>query len=88
VRIGRELGLPPLELLVERGATPDLRALRLAAGLRAVDMARLVPTSRATYRKWEAGLPTRPPSPYKVEAMARLLGVPVEEVEAALRAAR
>lgn len=75
VRLAGALDLPPLALLSGDTETPDLRALRLAAGLTAREIARRAHVSKPTYERWEAGRWDRWPSKENLRSVARALSV-------------
>lgn len=88
VRMAQELGIRPRQLVSTAGSVPDLRALRLAAGLDAYEVANAVHLSLPTYRKWEQGRWGQLPPAATVTALAKTLRSSPAEVERAFRSAR
>ena len=88
VRLAKALDLPALQLLEIVDEVPDLRALRFAAGLSAVEVAARVHVSKTTYQHWESGRWERMPERRKLQALARALSVGVLETVAALERSR
>lgn len=82
VKLARILHIPALMLIHFEGEIPDLRALRLKAGLRVTELASRTNLSVPTYLRWEAGRWTRLPSPAIVEALARAVEEPGDVVAA------
>lgn len=87
-RIADVLNITSADLLVPVAGGPDLRRLRVLAGLSARQVAEETHVSVPTYARWESGQLDRMPSQVALEALARVLGVGVEDVRAALTAAR
>lgn len=83
VRLAKALDIPTLRLIHLDGDVPDLRALRLQAGLTVPELATSVNVAMPTYYAWEQGRWTRLPAPQSLEALARALGESVESVAAA-----
>ncbi len=83
VKLARALDIPTLRLVRFDGAVPDLRALRLQAGLTVPDVAAAIKVAVPTYYAWEQGRWTRLPASNAVEELARILGVSVDVVEGA-----
>ena len=81
-KLARTLGLPALQLIRFEGEGPDLRALRLQAGLTVSELAARTNLSVPTYLRWESGRWVRLPSPAVLEAIARALGESVDVVAA------
>lgn len=88
VRLAKALDLPALQLLEIVDEVPDLRALRFAAGLSAVEVAARVHVSKTTYQHWESGRWERMPERRNLQALARALSVGVRETVAALECSR
>lgn len=88
VRLAKALDIPAIRLVHLDGDVPDLRALRLQAGLTVADLVTSVNVAVPTYYAWEQGRWTRLPAPQSLEALARTLGEPVEVVIAAFREAQ
>ena len=88
VRLAKALEIPTLRLIHLDGDVPDLRALRLQAGLTVPELATFVNVAVPTYYAWEQGRWTRLPAPQSLEALARALGEPVEVVAAAFHEAQ
>lgn len=88
VKLARILHIPALRLIHFEGEIPDLRALRLKAGLTVPELAFRTNLSVPTYLRWEAGRWTRLPSPAIVEALARAVEEPVDVVAAGFREAQ
>ena len=80
VKLARILHIPALRLIHFEGEIPDLRALRLKAGLTAPELASRANLSVPTYLRWEAGGWARLPSPVIVEALARAVDEPADVV--------
>lgn len=70
------------------GEVPDLRALRLKAGLTVLELAAAVNVAVPTYYAWEQGRWTRLPAARQLESLARGLGDTVDVVAAAFQEAR
>ena len=88
VKMAEVLDVRPRELIRFESSVPDLRALRLAAGLDAYEVATAIHMSLPTYRKWEQGRWRRLPAKGAIDALARTFKVPPAEVTRALNAAR
>ena len=88
VRLAEVLHLHPRQLVRSAGEVPDMRALRLAAGLDAREVVAAIHTSLPTYRKWEQGRWRRLPDRSTIGALARTFKVSRAEVERALRTAQ
>ena len=85
VRLAKALDIPTLRLIHLDGDVPDLRALRLQAGLTVPELAASLSVAVPTYYAWEQGRWTRLPAPQSLEALAGALGESVEVVVAAFR---
>lgn len=83
VKLARALDIPTLRLVRLDGEIPDLRALRLQAGLTVPDLAAAVSVAVPTYYAWEQGRWTRLPASKTLEALARAFGESLEVVAAA-----
>lgn len=81
--LAQALGVAPLSLLVCDPDDPPLTALRLAAGLRLVDVVERTGIPYGTYRRLEAGLNRRGPGPATVETLATVFAVTAEAVQRA-----
>lgn len=88
VRLAEVLHLNPRQLVRSASEVPDLRALRLAAGLEAKEVVAAIHMSLPTYRKWEQGRWRRLPDRSTIDALARTFEVSRAEVERAFRAAQ
>lgn len=88
VRLAKALDIPTLRLIRLDGDVPDLRALRLQAGLTVPELATSVNVAVPTYYAWEQGRWTRLPSPGTIEALAAALEEPVEVVAGAFNEAQ
>jgi len=77
-----------LRLIRFEGEGPDLRALRLQAGLTVSELAARTNLSVPTYLRWESGRWARLPSPSVLEAIAEALDESVDVVAAGFRAAQ
>jgi transcriptional regulator with XRE-family HTH domain len=87
-RIAAILDVAPRDLLTPVVGDPDLRRLRVLAGLSARDVAERTHISIATYARWESGHIDRMPAMAALETLAEVLGVSPGEVASALTAAR
>ena len=85
VRLAKALDIPTLRLIHLDGDVPDLRALRLQAGLTVPELATSASVAVPTYYAWEQGRWTRLPGPQSLEALAGALGESVDVVVAAFR---
>lgn len=83
-RLARVLDAPVIELLDVDPERRDLKVLRYCAGLAVGDVAAAAHISVRSYERWESGSWMRPPSADSLRAMARVLGVPLDAVCAAL----
>lgn len=88
VRLAEALDLDPRQLVRPASQVPDLRALRLAAGLDAYEVVADIHMSLPTYRKWEQGRWRRLPDRTTIDGLARTFEVSRAEVERAFRAAQ
>ena len=88
VKLARALDIPTLRLIHMEGEVPDLRALRLKAGLTVPELAAAVNVAVPTYYAWEQGRWTRLPAATQLESLARGLGDTVDGVAAAFQEAR
>lgn len=82
-RLGEVLRVAINDLLTS-AEEPDLRRLRLSAGLSARTVAARAHMAAPTYIRWEAGGIERKPARADLTALARALGVSVDELAAAL----
>jgi len=77
LRLATTLKTTPFELLRTNPLGPDLRALRLAAGLSVSTMCGQIPDlTPPTYTRWESGRWTRVPDATRLQALGVVLGVP------------
>jgi len=83
-RIARVLSIGPSDLLTPLSGIPDLRRLRVLAGLSSRDLAARTHTSLATIQRWEAGRIERLPDRATLAPVAAALRVAVDDVELAL----
>lgn len=83
VNLARALDIPALRLVHLDGEVPDLRALRLQAGLTVPDLVTGANLSAPTYYSWEQGRWTRLPGPATLETLGRVLDEPAAVVVAA-----
>lgn len=88
VKLARALDIPTLRLIHMEGEVPDLRALRLKAGLTVPELAAAVNVAVPTYYAWEQGRWTRLPAATQIESLARGLADTVDVVAAAFQEAR
>lgn len=87
-RLAEVLGATVPDLLRCDDGDPDLRYLRLVAGLESADVADQLHVAVSTYRRWERGAWTRSPSDAVVAALAQAFRVPPGAVAAALTRTR
>ena len=88
VKLARALDIPTLRLIHMDGEVPDLRALRLKAGLTVPELAAAVNVAVPTYYAWEQGRWTRLPAATQLESLARGLADTVDVVAAGFHEAR
>lgn len=88
VKLARALDIPTLRLIHLEGEIPDLRALRLKAGLTVPELAARTNIAVKTYYSWEVGRWTRLPSPSTIEALGRVFDEPADVVAAAFNEAQ
>lgn len=88
VRLAEELDLQPRQLIRSASSVPDLRALRLGAGLEADEVVAAIHLSLPTYRKWEQGRWVRLPARSSLSTLARTFKVSLSEVDQAFHASR
>lgn len=88
VKLARALDIPALRLIHLDGEVPDLRALRLQAGLTVPELVARTNLSAPTYYSWEQGRWTRLPVPSTLEALGRVLDEPADVVAAAFNEAQ
>ena len=84
-RLAEVLKIPTGDFIHVEGAVPDLRALRLRAGLTATHLVERTNLSTKTYLRWESGAWTRLPGRDVIDALAGALGEPAEGVVDAFR---
>jgi transcriptional regulator with XRE-family HTH domain len=88
LRLAKALDIPAIRLVHLDGDLPDLRALRLQAGLTVADLVTSVNVAVPTYYAWEQGRWVRLPAPQSLEALARVLGESGEVVVSAFHEAQ
>ena len=88
VKLARALDIPAMRLIHVDGEVPDLRALRLQAGLTVPELAARTNLSAPTYSWWEQGRATRLPSAATLETLARAFEAPADVVAAAFNEAQ
>lgn len=88
VKLAKALDMPTVRLIRLDGDVPDLKALRLQAGLTVPAMAAAANVAVPTYYAWEQGRWTRRPARESLEPMARALGQSVDALVSALDEAR
>lgn len=88
VKLAGVLDIAPLRLIHIDGEVPDLRALRLQAGLTVPELAAAVNVAVPTYYAWEQGRWARLPAARQVEKFARPLSQSVDAVVAAFHEAQ
>jgi transcriptional regulator with XRE-family HTH domain len=86
--LARAVGVPVLELLRLDGEVPDLRALRLQAGLTLGELSVVSGIPVPTYARWEQGRCIGLPPDRSVRVLAEAFGEPAVVVEAAFTEAR
>ncbi len=79
----QELDIPTLRLIHIDGEMPDLRALRLQAGLTVPRLAAAVNVAVPTYYAWEQGRWARLPASKQLDKLALALEQPLDVVDAA-----
>jgi len=84
LKLARALDIPARRLIQLEGECPDLRALRLEAGLTVPELVAKTNLAAPTYYAWEQGRWTRLPGPASREAIGRAFGQPADVVAAAL----
>ena len=82
-RLADVLGVAVPELLRCDEDEVDLRYLRLVAGLESADVASQLHVALSTYRRWERGAWTRPPSDAVVASLAKAFKVTTDVVSGA-----
>jgi transcriptional regulator with XRE-family HTH domain len=87
-RLADVLEVPAQSLLIPLDTEPDLRRLRVLAGLSARQVAKRSHMSLPTYARWESGRTNLLPSQSALDALAATLGVRPADVAAALISAR
>lgn len=85
-RLAKVLDLDLEELLPARGA-PDLRRLRVEAGLTVIELAERGKISKGTIKRWEAGSGVRSVRA-PLDLLADALGVSVDQVRRAIERSR
>jgi transcriptional regulator with XRE-family HTH domain len=88
VKLARALGIATRRLIRLDGEVPDLRAVRLQAGLTVPDLADRANLTAQTYYSWEQGRWTRLPAAATLGALARVFEQPVDVVAAAFHEAQ
>lgn len=72
------------ELVPAGGVDSGLRALRTRTGLTAAELAEAAHVSISSVQRWESGEARRPLPRQTAQVVARVLGVSVEEIDAAI----
>ncbi|MGE9809544.1 MULTISPECIES: helix-turn-helix domain-containing protein [Actinomycetes] len=88
VRLAQTLEIPTMRLVRFDGDVADLRALRLGAGLSAVELAAAANLAAPTYYAWEQGRWARLPDRSVIDALGRGLNQPTDTVTAAFAEAQ
>lgn len=88
VKLARALDIPALRLIHLDGEVPDLRALRLQAGLTVPELVARTNLTAPTYYTWEQGRWTRLPGPATIETIGHAVGEPADVVAAAFNEAQ
>jgi transcriptional regulator with XRE-family HTH domain len=88
VKLARALDLPTLRLIHLDGEIPDLKALRLKAGLTVPQLAERTNMAVKTYYSWEVGRWSRLPPPSTIEALGRVFDESADVVAAAFNEAQ
>lgn len=88
VRLAQTLEIPTMRLVRFDGDVADLRALRLGAGLSAVELAAAANLAAPTYYAWEQGRWARLPDRSVIDALGRGLNQPPDTVTAAFAEAQ
>jgi len=88
VKLAQALGIATMGLIRLDGDVPDLRALRLQAGVNVPELADSANLAVPTYYSWEQGRWTRLPAASTIETLARVLEQPVDVVAAAFHEAQ
>ena len=78
--LARAVGIEPLALVVVDPSEPGLVGLRLAAGLTVADVAQRTGLPRMTYNRLERGMSVKALTEERLEALAKALGVPADEL--------
>lgn len=87
-RVASVLGVAVEDLLRVSEGRVGFRLLRVRAGVTPAALAAAVNVSLRTLRRWEAGQLERLPGAVTVRRAAQVMGVSIQDVEAALRASR
>src|SRR3546814_6329048 len=88
VKLARALDIPALRLIHLEGDIPDLRALRLKAGLTVPELAARTNMAVKTYYSWEVGRWNRLPTPATIEALGQVFDEPADVVATAFNEAQ
>ncbi len=88
VKLASALDIPALRLIHFDGEIPDLRALRLQAGLTVPELVARTNLTAPTYYAWEQGRWARLPGPATLEAIGHAVGQPTDVVGAAFNEAQ
>lgn len=83
--VAAALGVTPLEFLAMPNGV-DLKALRLASGRTAAEIAAQIHVSSATYLRWESGRQRTTRDAAARRSLAKALGTRLPELEAAIEA--
>ena len=78
--LARAVGIASLELIDVDPAKPGLVGLRLAAGLTVAEVAQCTGLPRMTYNRLERGMSVKALTEERLEALAKALGVPADEL--------
>lgn len=82
-RTAAVLEVAPSDLLDSSARLPDLRALRIRAGMSLGELSERLHVSKATLSRWESGQVSRTPGQAVMALLAESLNVTVQEVEGA-----
>ena len=88
LRVASVLEVRSTDLLGSSADLPDLRGLRVAAGLSLRDLAARAHMSKTTLGRWESGGLDQTPPRAALALLALPLGVAVDEVERAIACSR
>ena len=88
IRLAAVLDIRPVDILTPHPGPPDLRRIRVLAGLSAQELARQAHVSVANVQRWETGRIERIPPRSILERLASVLAVQPSDVEEALQHSR